>query len=112
MIIEFLESLVLYQTDRLACDIDGDGKISEHFVVAGIDTGYERFNPEWLFRVPGEIEGPIKNVRGETVISYALTNVAKAYGLGLVLIRDSDHDGFPDAIDPAPRKTGYRDGLN
>jgi len=25
-----LESLVLYQTERIPCDIDGDGKISEH----------------------------------------------------------------------------------
>jgi cytochrome c peroxidase len=39
MLIEFLESLVLYQTDRLACDLDGDGKVSEHFFVAGVDTG-------------------------------------------------------------------------
>ncbi|HEU4389167.1 MAG TPA: di-heme oxidoredictase family protein, partial [Blastocatellia bacterium] len=111
-IVEFLESLVLYQTDRLACDIDGDGKVSDHFMVAGMDTGYERFNPEWLFRVPGEIEGPVRNVRGETVTSYALSNVSAAYGLGLALIHDSDHDGFPDVIDPAPRKAGYKDGVN
>ena len=63
--LDFLDSLVLYQTDRLPCDVDGDGKISEHFVVAGRDTGLERFNPEWLFRVPGRIEGPMANVRGE-----------------------------------------------
>ena len=44
-------------------------------MVQGMDTGFERFNPEWLFRVPGKIEGPIGNVRGEKIISYALTNV-------------------------------------
>ena len=28
-------------------------------MVQGMDTGLERFNPEWLFSVPGKIEGPI-----------------------------------------------------
>src|SRR5262249_5461279 len=74
-VVAFLESLVLYQTERIPCDIDGDGKISEHFEVAGMDTGYERLNPEWLFKVPGKIEGPTENVRNESIISQALTNV-------------------------------------
>jgi hypothetical protein len=112
LVIEFLESLVLYQTDRLACDLDGDGVVSEHFMVAGLDTGYERFNPEWLFKVAGEIEGPIKNLNGERIISYALTNVAEAYGLNLDFLKDSDRDGFPDVIDPAPRRRGYKDGVD
>jgi hypothetical protein len=112
MVIQFLESLVLYQTDRLACDLDGDGKISERFVVADVDTGYERFNPEWLFRVPGRIEGPITNTRGDAIVSNALTNVADSYGLRLDFLKDSDLDGFPDVIDPAPRRKGYRDGIN
>jgi hypothetical protein len=112
LIIEFLESLVLYQTDRLACDVDGDGVISERFIVSGMDTGYERFNPEWLFRVAGEIEGPIKNLAGQKIISYALTNVAEAYGLNLEYLKDSDGDGFPDVIDPAPRRRGYKDGVD
>jgi hypothetical protein len=112
MVLDFLESLVLYQTERIPCDIDGDGKISEHFVVAGMDTGYERLNPEWLFKVPGKIEGPTENVRSEKIISYALTNVREAYGLDLEYLKDSDRDGFPDVIDPAPFKRGYKDGEN
>jgi hypothetical protein len=109
-IVAFLQSLVLYQTDQLPCDVDGDGRVAEHFVVQGMDTGLERFNPEWLFKVPGRIEGPVRNVLGEPIISHALTNVRQAYGLDLEYLRDSDGDGFPDVIDPAPFRRGYRDG--
>ena len=110
-VVEFLQNLVLYQTDQLPCDMDGDGKIADHFIVQEQDTGVERFNPEWLFRIPGKIEGPVKNVLGEPIISNALTNVRSAYGLDLPYLKDSDGDGFPDVIDPAPFKRGYRDGV-
>ena len=109
-LLAFLQSLVLYQTDQLPCDVNGDGRIDEDFVVQGMATGPERFNPEWLFRVPGKIEGPVKNVRGEPITSFALTNLRQAYGLDLKSLKDSDGDGFPDVIDPAPQQRGYRDG--
>lgn len=44
-------------------------------------------------------------------MSFALTNVRDAYGLDLQYLKDSDNDGFPDVIDPAPHQTGYHDGV-
>ncbi len=109
-VIAFLRSLVLYQTDQLPCDIDGDGKISENFIVQDRNTGIERFNPEWLFNIPGQIEGPTRNVQGQPIVSQALTNVPEAYGLNLPYLVDSDDDGFPDVADLAPKKQGFKDG--
>jgi hypothetical protein len=111
-VLDFLEGLVLYPTERVPCDVDGDGKVGDHFTVAGQDTGVERLNPEWLFRVPGRVEGPVVGVRGDRLTSLALTNVREAFGLDLPYLRDSDRDGFPDVIDPAPRRPGYRTGVD
>ena len=110
-VLEFLGSLVLYQTDRLPCDIDGDDTVAPGFRVQGMDTGLERLQPEWLFRTPGRIEGPVRNVQGEEIVSFALVNLREAYGLDLELLRDRDRDGWPDVLDPAPGKPGYRDGV-
>jgi hypothetical protein len=95
-LLEYLRGLVLYGVDDLPCDLDGDGKIEEHFMVQGMDTGIERLNPEWLFRVPGKIEGMVTNPDGVRVRSFALTNVEEAYGCHLEWLEDKDHDGFPD----------------
>jgi hypothetical protein len=89
--------------DDLPADVDGDGRIAEHFVVAGQDTGMERLNPEWLFRVPGRIEGAIVSVDGSSITSYALTNVEEAYGARLRYLEDADGDGFPDVISSQAR---------
>ncbi|MCE9584280.1 MAG: c-type cytochrome [Planctomycetes bacterium] len=96
-VLAFLRGLVLYSCDDIPCDVDGDGKISEKFIVAGQDTGVERLNPEWLFRVPGRIEGMVVNPDGVKVKSCALTNAEDAYGMKLKWLRDDDRDGFPDA---------------
>jgi len=94
----FLESLVLYTTETLPTDVNGDGKIEPHFRVSGKDTGLEVFNPEWLFGIPGRIEGPIIGPDGRRIVSRALTNVREAYGLHLPYARDKDRDGFPDIL--------------
>jgi di-heme oxidoreductase (putative peroxidase) len=107
-LLEFLRGLVLYSVDDLPCDVDGDGRIAEHFMVAGQDTGVERLNPEWLFRVPGRIEGDVRAPDGTTVRSFALTNVEEAYGAHLEWLEDADHDGWPDARVPPVRTGGPR----
>lgn len=96
-VLEFLRGLVLYGCDDLPTDLDADGKISEHFVVAGQDTGVERFNPEWLFKVPGRIEGLVTNPDGVKIKSFALTNCEEAYGAHLEFLEDPDHCGFAHA---------------
>ncbi|MFO0964530.1 MAG: di-heme oxidoredictase family protein [Gemmataceae bacterium] len=111
LVVCFLQNLILYQTDQLPCDMDGDGKISNHFKVQGVDTGVERFNPEWLFKVPVKIEGYLKNVQGIRILSAAPLNLRQAYGLDLEFLRDTDGDLFPDVIDPDPLRPGYRDGV-
>lgn len=110
-LLDFLRRLVLYDIESLPCDVDGDGSISPHFVVAGRDTGTERFNAEWLFRTPVQIQGPWVNADGVRIVSQAALNLAAAYGLNLPLRVDTDLDGWPDVWDPAPTTPGFKDGV-
>ena len=110
-VLAFLNSMVLYQTDQLPTDLHGRGKIEKNYKVQGMSTGEECFNPEWLFRVPVKIEGPILNIHRQRIISRAGVNIRQAYGLDLEFLRDSDRDGFPDVIDPEPLIPGYKDGI-
>src|SRR5206468_1632731 len=79
-VVAFLNSLVLYSTQDLPTDIDGDGRIAAHFRVAGRETGRECFNPEWLFNTPARIEGPVAAPDGRRIRSCALVNRRQAYG--------------------------------
>jgi hypothetical protein len=98
--------------ETLPTDIDGDGRIASDFIVAGRNTGPERFNAEWLFNRPVEIQGDYVNADGVTVTSYAATNLEAAYGLGLPMCADDDRDGWPNLWDRAPHKPGHKDGEN
>jgi hypothetical protein len=98
----FLRSLVLYQTDQLPCDIDGDGQISDLFEVAGRTVGCETLRPEWLLTHPCQIEGPIENILGQPIVSMAITNLCEAYGLDLPYLVDANHDGWPDLVVKEP----------
>ena len=109
-VLAFLRRLVLYDIESLPADIDGDGAIHPNFVVQTMNTGVERFNAEWLFRVPVRIQGPWQNIDGKVVTSFAAVNRAQAYGELLDLRRDSDDDGWPDVWDSAPNDPGYGDG--
>lgn len=109
-VIAFLNSLVLYQSDHVPTDLNGDGVVSDHFTVAGRDTGVERFNPEWLFREPCKIEGPVRAPDGSPTTSFACVNAPEAYGESLAWLRDSDRDGFADPVDSCPGTTGYATG--
>ena len=109
-LVAFLEKLRLFDIESLPTDVDGDGMIQENFMVAGVDTGIERFNAEWLFRVPVRIQGLYPNQSGTLIRSFAASNLADAYGWTLDLRRDSDNDGWPDVWDHAPLIRGYRDG--
>ena len=76
------------------------------------DTGLERFNPEWLFRVPGKIEGPV--TQRPRRANHVVRPDERPRGVRAATCRylkDSDGDGFPDVIDPAPVKPGFRDGV-
>jgi hypothetical protein len=111
-VVAFWAQHILYPTDQVPADIDGDDDIAPSFVVAGQVTGVERFNPEWLFRVPGQIEGRVTNPGGVDVRSFALVNLQAAYGLNLPWLKDSDLDGFADVQDECPAVTGYKNGCS
>ncbi len=111
-LLRFLSKCCLYDIESLPADIDGDGTISSNFMVQGMDTGTERFNAEWLFRVPVKIQGMYLNTDGVMVRSYAATNRVEAYGEDLPFRMDQDQDGWPDIIDNCPTTAGFKDGCN
>ncbi len=107
-VLAFLRTLVLYQTDTLPCDVDGDGRIDDSFAVAEKEVGMETLRPEWLLRTPCRIEGVLRNDQGQSIRSMAVTNIREAYGLDLEFLKDSDEDGWPNVLDPSPHKVGIR----
>lgn len=111
-VLTLLSKLVLYDIEDMPADIDGNGVISDSFFVAGMDTGRERFNAEWLFQVPVQIQGPVVNINGVTITSNAAVNLDAAYGRSLPFRLDTDGDAWPDVWDHAPTAVGWKDGVN
>ncbi|MFO1009089.1 MAG: di-heme oxidoredictase family protein [Planctomycetota bacterium] len=111
-VLGMLSKLVLYDIESLPADVDGDNQIAQHFVVAGMDTGVERFDAEWLFDVPLQIQGPVVNAQGIAITSFAGVNLDAAYGRLLPYRADSDGDCWPDVWDHAPLAPGFKDGVN
>ncbi len=112
VVLDFLSKLVLYDVESLPTDVNGDGVIASDYVVQGVGTGNERFNAEWLFQTPVQIQGDVTNAFGQVIKSFAAVNLSSAYGLTLPLRVDTDLDGWPDVWDAAPNLVGYRDGVN
>ena len=112
-LLRFLSKLVLYDVESLPTDINADNTITPNLVVAGVGTGYERFNAEWLFKTPVRIQGPYSASKtAPPIISFAPINLSSAYGLMLPLRIDTDLDGWPDVWDAAPGLVGFKDGVN
>ncbi len=107
-LLAYLESLVLYTTDEIPADVDGDGAVAERFEVAGQDVGYERFDARFLFKVAPRYRHlkDVVDAYGTPRRLMLIENRDEAFGLALAFRRDSDRDGFPDAVDPLPQQAG------
>jgi di-heme oxidoreductase (putative peroxidase)/EF hand domain-containing protein len=106
-LIEYLKSLVLYPTDEIAADINGDGKIDEDHVVNG-RRGYECFDARLLFARPPRFKnvGSYTRYDGRQMPLLLIENISAAYGLELPARVDSHGGGFPDILDPPARQGG------
>lgn len=108
-LIAYLESLVLYASDRVPADVDGDGRIDAAWRVDGQPVGYERFEARFLFAVPPRFETlyTAPDVYVDDLPLMLLTNVAEAYGLEQPYRRDADGDASPDwaGLEACPQET-------
>ncbi|HXO40260.1 MAG TPA: di-heme oxidoredictase family protein [Thermoanaerobaculia bacterium] len=107
LLIDFLASLVLYATDDIPADIDGDGVVSPSLLVLGQDVGRERFDPRFLFSVVPRFRFlyDVQDEQGRRRRLLLIDNVRQSYGLDLPYRRDDDGDGFPDVLGPPPGQT-------
>ncbi len=95
-LIAYLRTLVLYQTDLLPTDIDGDSQIAPDFQIGGRSLGPERFFPELLFRVNPVYRGWTQGPDGDRYFSYEMLNQAEVYGRELEALTDRNRNGTPD----------------
>jgi len=108
-LLAFLESLVLYQTEEIPADIDGDGQAAATFEIAGQDVGYERFDARFLFATTPRwrILGEGVNADGRRRPLGLLQNVEALYRLESPGRRDTNGDGFPDRWVPLHQEGGH-----
>ncbi|MEL7061510.1 MAG: di-heme oxidoredictase family protein, partial [Acidobacteriota bacterium] len=105
-VLAFLRTLQLYIPETLPTDLDGDGKISDHYMVAGRDLGPEVFRAELLFANSPIYRGWVGEGDAR-FYSYEMLNVAEAYGTNLKALRDSDGDTLPDLLEKDAPKVGF-----
>jgi hypothetical protein len=108
LLIEYLRSLVLYPTDEIPADINGDGKIAAEYVVNGRQVGYERFDARLLFAHPPRFKnvGTYTRYDGRQMPLLLIENISEAYGLRLPARIASGGSGFPDILDPPAGQGG------
>ena len=101
-LLAFLKSLILYQTDEIPADIDGDGAVAADFLVNGMSVGYERFAAPLLFATKPRFQsvGTFVHPNGRDLPALLMTNVNEVFGLTLEYRVDTDGDGFPDCLGP------------
>ncbi|HEX3682092.1 MAG TPA: di-heme oxidoredictase family protein [Bryobacteraceae bacterium] len=100
-LISYLESLVLYPTDGIPADIDGDGQIADNFEIDGVNVGFERFDPRFLFAVTPRFHRLwwSSDPEGRRFPLMLLENVADTYRLNLLCRRDANGNGIPDVLE-------------
>lgn len=107
-VLDYLRSLVLYVSDELPTDLNGDGIFAKDFQIGGHGVGYERFDPRFLTRTRPTFReiARVSDHEGRTVPLQLLENAEALYGLHLAYRRDDDGNGMPDALDSQPTFTG------
>lgn len=97
-VLRWLSSLVLFETDLVPADIDGDAAVSPAFHVRGVDVGYERFDARFLFETPITFSnaGSVTSPEGRPWSLLTVTNGPEAFGMLLPYRRDDNDDGKPD----------------
>jgi hypothetical protein len=110
IIIRYLKSLVLYPTDEIPADIDGDGLFAENYSVARQPLGYERFDARFLFSIKPRYRliRSVPDYAGRDVPLFFIENLDRTYRLQVPYRIDSDGDGFADVVDPLPSQNGVR----
>ncbi len=78
-LVAYLKSLVLYQTDQLPVDLDGDGVIQSDYKIDGKSVGPETFRPELLWRTAPVYRGWLAGSTEDRYFSYELMNTEQTH---------------------------------